>query len=407
MIPDRWKEKNNIKNKNQGSQRDSLFYSEEETKFRKEVRRFCEEEIVPYEEEIQQKNLFPREILRKIGQAGYMSVHHPAHIGIGKNAGKGLLYETIVAEEISAVCAGLDMARMSTATLFGKPVSRFGTDKQIETYLKPVLSGDKVGALGITERNMGSDAARMETSAVLDGDEWVLNGNKRFITNGSQADFLCVFAITDTTVHPKVGMSSFIIEKGMQGFNTVCDLNLMGMAGARVSELEFKDVRIPEENILGVENNGFKILMDELDSERVAIAGECLGYARPALEVAIEYSKERIQFHRPIRNFEGINFKIADMATMLEAARLFTLKAARMYDKGMKITKEAAMAKVYASEMAEKVCRDSLQILGGCGYEKNNKVERSYRDARLMMIGGGTVEILRYLIQREIYKSSK
>jgi alkylation response protein AidB-like acyl-CoA dehydrogenase len=381
-----------------------IFYSEEELAFRDEVRAFCEKEIRPLEEEIQNNNPYPRDLLTKIGKAGYMSVHHPAEYGVGKHAGKGLIYEIIVAEEISAICGGLDMTRMASATLYGKPVAIFGTDAQKEKYLKPILSGEKIGALGITEPNVGSDTARMELMAVKDGNDYVLNGKKYFITNGSQADYLCVFTITDKNVKSKVGMTAFIVEKTMPGFTTVKDIELMGMNGARVSELDFKDVRVPESNILGGLGNGFKILMDELDSERVAIAGECLGYARPALEAALKYANERVQFHRPIRQFEGVNFKLADMATEFEAARLLTLKATRMYDKGLKITKEAAMAKIFASEMAVHVCDKALQILGGRGYEKLYKIERYYRDARLMTIGGGTVEILRFLTQREIYK---
>ncbi len=385
---------------------DHIFYTEEELAFRDEVRAFCEKELAPFEDEIQKNNPFRRDLLLKIAQAGYMSVHHPPDVGIGKHCGKGLVYETIVAEEISAVIAGLDMARMSSATLFGKPVARFGTPEQIEKYLKPVLRGEKIGAIGITEPNVGSDTARMETHAekAENGDGYILNGKKYFITNGSQADYLCVFAITDSTVNPKKGMTAFIVEKTMAGFTAVKDIDLMGMAGSRVSELAFKDVFIPEDHVLGGLNNGFKILMDELDSERVAIAGECLGYARPALESAIKYSQERIQFKRPIKAFEGVSFKIADMAMDFEAARLLTLKAARSYDKGKKITKDAAMAKIFASEMALRVTDQALQILGGRGYEKENKIERYYRDARLMTMGGGTVEILRFLTQREIYK---
>jgi alkylation response protein AidB-like acyl-CoA dehydrogenase len=380
----------------------NIFYTEEELAFRDEVRAFCKKELVPFEEEIQKNNTYRKDLLRKIGEAGYMSTHHD--VGFGKHVGKGLVYETIVAEEISAVCAGLDMTRMASATLFGKPVARFGTPDQIAKYLMPVLSGEKIGAIGITEPNVGSDVAGMETYATKDGDDYILNGHKYFITNGSQADFLCVFAITDKSVNPKKGMSAFIVENTMPGFSVIKDIDLMGMAGARVSELAFKDIRLSKDHLLGELNHGFGILMDELDSERVAIAGECLGYARPALEAAIKYSEERIQFKKPIKFFEGVSFQIADCAIEFEAARLLTLKAARAYDNGQKITKEAGMAKVYAAEMAVRVCDRAVAILGGRGYEIDYKVERYYRDARLMMIGGGTVEILRFLIQREVYK---
>ncbi len=385
-----------------------LMYTEEEREFRDYVRKFCLEVIVPQEDNIQKENIYSKEIIREIGKAGLMSVHHPKEIGIGKYAGKGLVYETIVAEEISAVVAGLDMARMASATLYGKPISRFGTNAQKEKYLKPILSGEKIGALGITEPNVGSDVAGMETHAESNDDgTWTLNGHKKYITNGSQADYLCVFAITDSAVHPKTGMSAFIVENTMQCFNVVKDFDLMGMNGARVSELMFDNIIIPKENILGNIGDGFAICMDELDSERVAIAAEALGYARPALERAIKHSIERVQFDKPIRYFEGVNFKIADMATEFEAARLLTLNSARRYDKGLSISKEAAMAKIFATKMAVDVCDRAIQILGGRGYEKENKVERYYRDAKLMEIGGGTSEILRYLVQREIFKENK
>lgn len=386
---------------------DHIFYSKEELAFKDEVRAFMEKEIVPFEDEIQKNNPYRRDLLRKIGEAGYMSVHHPAEYGVGKHAGKGLIYETIVAEELSAVCAGLDMARMASATLYGKPVAIFGTNEQREKYLKPILTGEKIGALGITEPNVGSDTAGMELTGTKDGEDYLLNGRKYYITNGSQADYLCVFAITDKSVKSKDGMTAFIVENTMPGFSVVKDIDLMGMNGARVSELNFENVRVPPENILGGLGNGFKILMDELDSERVAIAAECMGYARPALERAIQHSKDRIQFGRPIRYFEGVNFKLADMSTQFEAARLLMLKATRMYDKGENITYEAAMAKVFASEMAIFVTDMALQILGGRGYEKDYKIERYYRDARLMSIGGGTVEILRFLTQRELFKKFK
>jgi alkylation response protein AidB-like acyl-CoA dehydrogenase len=247
----------------------------------------------------------------------------------------------------------------------------------------------------------------MKTKAERDGDEYIINGEKKFITNGSQADYLCVFAITNPDVHPKDGMSAFIFPKETKGFSVVEDHDLMGMKGARVSQLKFEDCRIPAENMVGEENSGFRVLMDELDSERTAIAAEAVGYCRVPFEEAITWSCERIQFDRPIRYFEAISFKIAEMATKIEAARLLILKAARMYDKGMKITKEAAMAKIFATEASVDVANNALQILGGNGYTRNYRVEQFLRDARLMMIGGGTAEILRFLVQREIYKERK
>jgi alkylation response protein AidB-like acyl-CoA dehydrogenase len=378
----------------------NALWTEDEIKFRKEVQAFCNKEFAPIADEID-KGPYPRELLRKIGKAGYMGVHHDKSVG-GTN--RGLSYEIIVAEEISAVNGGLDMARMASTTLYGMPLARFGTDEQKKKYLEPVVSGDKIGCIGITEPDVGSDTAGMKTQAVKDGDDWILNGEKRYITNGSQADYMCAFAITDPNVKSKVGMSAFIIDTKTDGFSVVQDHELLGMKSARVSWLKLDNVRVPSDMVLGELGNGFHILMDELDSERTAIAGEAIGYGRTPYEIAVKYSTERHQFGRPINAFEGVSFKIADMAMKLEAGRALTLTAARMYDRGQKITKAASIAKLYTTEAAIQITNDALQILGGAGYTTDYPVERFLRDARLMTIGGGTAEILRFLIQREVFK---
>jgi alkylation response protein AidB-like acyl-CoA dehydrogenase len=378
----------------------NALWTEDEIAFRKEVQAFCNKEIAPIADEID-KGPYPRELLKKIGKAGYMGVHHDKSVG-GSN--RGLSYEIIVAEEISAVNGGLDMARMATTTLYGKPIARFGTEEQKEKYLKPIITGDKIGCIGITEPDVGSDTAGMKTTAVKDGDDWILNGEKRFITNGSQADYMCAFAITDPSVKSKDGMTAFIVDTKSDGFSVVQDHDLMGMKSSRVSWLKLDNVRVPGDMLLGEPGQGFPILMDELDSERAAIAGEAIGYGRTPYEIAVKYSTERQQFGRPIKAFEGVSFKIADMAMKLEAGRALTLTAARMYDKGQKITKEAAIAKLYTTEAALQITNDALQILGGSGYTTDYPIERFVRDARLMTIGGGTVEILRFLIQREVFR---
>jgi len=378
----------------------NALWTEDEIKFRKEVQDFCNKEIAPVADEID-KGPYPRELLRKIGKAGYMGVHHDKSVG-GTN--RGLSYEIIVAEEISAVNGGLDMARMASTTLYGMPVARFGTDEQKKKYLEPVVAGDKIGCIGITEPDVGSDTAGMKTQATKDGDDWILNGEKRFITNGSQADYMCAFAITDPNVKSKDGMSAFIVDTKSDGFSVVQDHDLLGMKSARVSWLKLDNVRVPSDMLLGTPGEGFHILMDELDSERTAIAGEAIGYGRTPYEIAVRYSTERHQFGRPISAFEGVSFKIADMAMKLEAGRALTLTAARMYDRGQKITKEASIAKLYTTEAAIQITNDALQILGGSGYTTDYPIERFLRDARLMTIGGGTAEILRFLIQREVYK---
>ena len=378
----------------------NALWTEDEIKFRKELQAFCNKEIAPIADELD-KGPFPRELLRKIGKAGYMGVLHDKSVG---GTERGLSYEIIVAEEISAINGGLDMARMASATLYGMPVARFGTDEQKKKYLEPIVSGDKIGSIGITEPDVGSDTAGMKTQAVKDGDDWILNGEKRFITNGSQADYMCTFVITDPIVKSKVGMSAFIVDTKSDGFSVVQDHDLLGMKSARVSWLKLDNVRVPSDMILGELGQGFRILMDELDSERTAIAGEAIGYGRTPYEIAVKYSTERHQFGRPINAFEGVSFKIADMAMKLEAGRALTLTAARMYDRGQKITKEASIAKLYTTEAAIQITNDALQILGGQGYTTDYPIERFLRDARLMTIGGGTAEILRFIIQREVYR---
>lgn len=378
-----------------------IFFTEEENAFRKELREFIEAEIAPHTRDIEENNRYPRDLIKKMGDAGYLAVFHPPEYG---GSGKGLSTEIIVCEELSAVNPAMDMGRMASVTLFGAPVRRFGTEEQKKKYLIPVIKGEKIGAIGITEPDVGSDTAGMKTKAVREGDEYIINGEKKFITNGSQADYICLFAITNPDVHPKNGMSGFIFPTNTRGFSVVEDHQMMGMSGARVSRLKFENCRIPAENLVGEENKGFRVLMDELDSERTAIAAEAVGYCRTPYEEAVKWSCERVQFDQPIRYFEGVSFKIAEMATKIEAARLLVLKAARMYDRGLKITKEAAMAKIFATETAVDVANNALQILGGNGYTKNYRTEQFLRDARIMMIGGGTAEILRFLIQREIYK---
>ena len=384
-----------------GEMMNDIFFTEEENAFRKEIREFIEAEIAPHAREIEENNRYPRDLIRKMGEAGYLAVFHPPEYG---GSGKGLSTEIIVCEELSAVSPAMDMGRMASVTLYGAPLRRFSTEEQKQEYLAPVIRGEKIGAIGITEPDVGSDTAGMKTRAVKEGDEYIINGEKKFITNGSQADYICLFAITNPDVHPKDGMSGFIFPTDTKGFSVVEDIRMMGMSGARVSRLKFEDCRVPCENLVGEENKGFRVLMDELDSERTAIAAEAVGYCRVPYEEAVKWSCERIQFDRPIRYFEGVSFKIAEMATKIEAARLLVLKAARMYDRGMKITKEAAMAKIFATEAAVDVANNALQVLGGNGYTKDYSVEQFLRDARIMMIGGGTAEILRFLIQREIYK---
>ncbi|MBS7250752.1 MAG: acyl-CoA dehydrogenase family protein [Candidatus Freyarchaeota archaeon] len=377
-----------------------IFFTKEELRFREEVREFARREIAPYADDVE-KGMYPGPLLKKIAEAGYMRQLHPIEYG-GTN--KGLVYEMIVAEEIAAVSAPTDMSRTASSTLCAIPISRFGTDEQKRKYLTPIIRGEMIGAIGITEPDVGSDTAGMKTRAIREGDEYVINGEKRFITNGADANIITLFAISNPEVPAKRGASAFIFPTDTEGFKVEKVYNLLGMHGMRIAHLKFENCRIPAENLLGKEGMGFNILMDELDTERISIAAEMIGIARAAFEIAVKYSTERVQFNRPINWFEGISFKIADMATLLDAAELLTLRAARMVNRGESASKESAMAKVFAVDHAFEICNQALQVLGGIGYTTEYPVERYLRDVRIGMIGGGTSEIMRFLIQREVYR---
>ncbi|MFX1607119.1 MAG: acyl-CoA dehydrogenase family protein, partial [Promethearchaeota archaeon] len=312
--------------------------------------------------------------------------------------------------EISAVCPSATMMFGASCTLSAIPILRFGTEEQKEKYLVPLAKGEKIGALAITEPEVGSDTAGMVTNAKWDKKEdcWILNGEKRYITNGSIADQIVVFAITDSTVESRSGMSAFIIETSWKGFKIEKDFDLMGREGVHVTHMSFNNIKVPKENLLGKQNQGFLILMNELDSERVGIAAEALGCMRTPFDIAVDYSQEREQFGRPISRFEGVSFKIADMAVKMRAARLLLISVARMIQNEMPCTKEATIAKLYATEVSVECCDMAIQICGGAGYVKDfYPLEEFYRDARLGTIGGGTSEVLRFLIQREVYIESR
>lgn len=386
---------------------DNLLYSSDELAFRQQIKEFVDSEMKPIVESIVDQTFEYRSFFKKMGEAGLTGLLIPEKYG-GTN--KPFMYQLIAGEEISAVSPTATMMFGASCTLSAIPILRFGTEEQKQKYLIPIAKGDKIGALAITEPNVGSDTAGMETKAVWNEEEqcWILNGEKRYITNASIADQIVTFAITDPNVDSKSGMSAFIIEPSWKGFSVVKDFKLMGREGVYNTHFKMENVKVPKENILGKLNQGFLVLMDELDSERIGIAAEALGCMRTPFELAVEHSQNRIQFGRPISRFEAISFKIADMATKMRASRLLMVSAARMMDKKLPCTKEATMAKLFATEASIEVIDMALQILGGKGYVRDfNNVERFYRDARLGTIGGGTSEIMRFLIQREIYIESK
>ncbi|MFX1566403.1 MAG: acyl-CoA dehydrogenase family protein [Promethearchaeota archaeon] len=386
---------------------DALLYTSAELAFRKQVREFVEQEIKPLRTHIEAREFDHRQFFKKLADAGLSGLLIPQEYG---GSDKPFMYQLIAGEELSVVSPSATMMFGASCTLSAIPILRFGTEEQKQKYLVPLATGEKIGALAITEPSVGSDTTGMETKAEWSEKDqcWVLNGEKRYISNGSIADQIVVFAITDPTVDSKSGMSAFIVETKWKGFSVERDFTLMGRGGVFVSHIKFENMKLPKDSLLGKVNQGFLILMDELDSERIGIAAEALGCMRTPFEIAVEYSQNRIQFDKPISRFEGISFKVADMALKMRAARLLLISAGRMIDRGLPCTKEATMAKLYATEAAVEVCDLAIQICGGAGYVRDYfPLEQYYRDARLGTIGGGTSEIMRFLIQREVFIEQK
>jgi alkylation response protein AidB-like acyl-CoA dehydrogenase len=372
--------------------------TEEQQMIRKMVRDFAEREIAPIAQETDKTGEFPWELIRKMASLGLLGLPIPEEYG---GAGADYVSFAIALEEIARACGSTAITLDAHTSLACEPIYLFGTEEQKRKYLVPMARGEKLGAFGLTEPEAGSDAGATKTRAVLDGDEWVINGQKIFITNGSIADVVVITAVTDPEKGTR-GISNFIVEKGMPGFRPGRDEEKMGLKGSITSELFFEDCRVPRENLLGKEGEGLKQSLITLDGGRIAIGAMAVGLAQAAFEKAAAYSKERVQFGQPIANFQAIQWMIADMATEIEAARLLVYRAAWLKDQGVRFTKEAAMAKLYASEVAERACYKALQIHGGYGYMREYDVERMYRDQRLCAIGEGTSEIQRLVIARQV-----
>jgi len=375
--------------------------NDEQKMIRKMVRDFAENEIAPIAQETDQSGQFPWEIIRQMGKLGLMGLPFSEEYG---GAGADTVSYAITVEEISRVCGSTGITLAAHISLCTFPIYHFGSEEQKRKYVPKLARGEWIGALGLTEPGAGSDAGGIKTRAVLDGDEWGINGEKCFITNGSIADVVVLTALTDPEKGTR-GISSFIVEKGTPGFRPGRDEEKMGLKGSITSELFFEDCRIPKENILGNPGDGFKQALATLDGGRISIGAMALGLAQGAFERALVYSKERQQFGQPICNFQAVQWMLADMATEIEAARLMIYQAAWLEDQGVRFTKEAAMAKLYASEAAERACFKALQIHGGYGYMREYEVERIYRDQRLCTIGEGTSEIQRLVIARQVLGS--
>lgn len=372
--------------------------TEQHENLRAKIRQFAEEEVKPIAFMLDQESKFPSEAVKKLAHMGMMGLPYPKEYG---GAGLDVISYAIAVEELSRIDGGTGVILSAHTSLGSYPIYAYGTEEQKQKYLVPLAKGEKIGAFGLTEENAGSDAGGTETTAVLEDDYYILNGGKIFITNGGEADIYIVFAVTTPDIGTR-GISAFIVEKGWEGFSFGQHYDKMGIRSSVTSELIFNDVKVPKENLLGKEGEGFKIAMSTLDGGRIGIAAQALGIAQGAYENALEYSKERIQFGKPICQQQVISFKLADMATKLRAARLLVYSAAELKENHEHYSMEAAMAKQYTSDACLEIVNDALQIFGGSGYLKGMEVERAYRDAKICTIYEGTNEIQRVVIAANI-----
>jgi butyryl-CoA dehydrogenase len=374
------------------------------TDIQEEIRRMTQEfaakEIRPLADEIDKKARHPEELVRRMAELGLLGMMVPEEWG---GAGLDAVSYAIAMENVSWGCASTGVIMSVNNSLYCDPVQKFATDKQKETWLRPFATGEKVGCFGLTEPASGSDAAHMNTRAEKKGDRYILRGQKNFITNGPFADAIVVFAATDPSVGAK-GVSTFIVPKGSKGYIVEKNDDKLGIKGSHSCTISFDECEVPAENRLGEDGHGFKIAMGTLDGGRIGIASQALGIARAAFEAARDWALERKAFGETISNFQAIQFKLADMATEIDAARLLTWRAAYAKDKGLRNSRESAMAKLYASEVAMKVCTQAIQVFGGYGYIRDYPVERHFRDAKICEIYEGTSEIQRIVISANVLK---
>ena len=361
---------------------------------------FSLNEVKPLAQEVDELERFPVETVEKMAKIGMLGIPVPENYG--GSGGDNLTYIMAV-EELSKHCATTGVIVSAHTSLACAPLLAFGTEAQKEKYLLPLASGDKLGAFGLTEPNAGSDAAMQQTIAVREGDFYRINGSKIFITNGGYADTFIIFAMTDKQKGTR-GISAFIVENGMEGFSIGKTEHKLGIKGSSTTELIFKDLMLPAENLLGQEGKGFGIAMKTLDGGRIGIAAQALGIAQGALDEAIKYIKERKQFGRPLSAFQNSQFQIAELQTKIDAARLLTYRAAVLKDEGKSYSTEAAMAKLYASDISMESTRISLQLLGGYGYTREYPLERMFRDAKITEIYEGTSEVQKMVIAASLLK---
>jgi len=370
--------------------------TEEQNLIQEMVRSFAETELLPSAQSRDEEECFDRELMfDKLAELGLTGIVFPEEYD---GAGADYISYAIAVEELSRVCASTGATLAAHLSLGANPIYLFGTEEQKQKFLSPLALGEKIGAIGLTEPSAGSDAASGKMTAVRDGDEWILNGTKIFITNGGEAEIYVIFARTDKEAEKHQGISAFIVEKDTPGFSFGKKEKKMGIRSSPTMELVYDKCRIPAENLLGDEGNGFKIAMKTMDGGRIAIASQALGIAQGALDEAIKYAKERKQFDTVITRFQGVQFQLADMATQISAARFLVYNAAYRASAGLSYTVESAMAKLMASETAMRVTTQAVQILGGYGYTREFPIERMMRDAKITEIYGGTSEVQRIVI---------
>ncbi|RJP68215.1 MAG: acyl-CoA dehydrogenase [Candidatus Abyssobacteria bacterium SURF_17] len=374
--------------------------TEEQRMIQDMARNFAEKEVAPVAAELDDTHRFPTELAQKMGELGLMGVAVPDQYG---GAGMDCVSYVVALEEISRACANTGVIMSVNNSLVCDPILSNGTEEQKKKFLTPLASGKKIGCFGLTEPNAGSDASNQKTTAVLDGDKWVINGSKIFITNASHADTVVLFATTDKEKGSR-GISTFIVEKETPGYKVGKIERKLGLNASGTAELIFEDCRIPKDQLLGGLGQGFKIAMQTLDGGRIGIGAQAVGIARAAMEQSVKYSMERVQFNQPIAKFQAIQWMLADMATEIDASRLLVYRAARMKDAGQRYSKESAMAKLFASETAMKTATKAVQIHGGYGYSKEYPVERNFRDAKVTEIYEGTSEIQRLVIAANVLK---
>lgn len=375
-----------------------MILTEEQTMIQDMARGYVQERIAPFSEEWDKNKTFPAEALRGLGELGFYGMLVPEQWG---GSEIGYTAAALVLEEIAAGDGACSTVISVTNSVGCMPILNFGTDEQKEKFLKPMASGEALGAFCLTEPHAGSDAADLKTKAVKDGDHYVLNGVKQFITSGKNGDIAIVFAVTDPDAGKK-GISAFIVPTDTPGYIVANIEDKMGQNASDTAQIVFEDCKVPAENLLGKEGEGYKIALSGLEGGRIGIAAQAVGMARAAYEYALEYSKDRTSFGKPIFKHQAVQFKLAEMATQVDAARNMVLNAAQLRDAGKPCLKEACMAKLFASEAAEKVCSDAIQVLGGYGYLKDYPVERIYRDVRIAQIYEGTSEVQKMVIARAI-----